>query len=242
MRVPQRGRAILRKLSPHEPQQAFRPGDFVLTASDGGLARTLGWASASAINHAGIIIDPLGSVIEANPELLSGGRLYRLTTIADYLNAGKPCWIGYVELREGTRQAVVAYAEHLLHAHGATWSPGRFWIFVHALLSIAPRTALRRSALLRPLYELVDRHALVLREEHCYASSELVARALERGGFIWEHDPAQITPGDLYDRFRMDDTPVTLTPKFAGARRPRPGAARSASGPQRSATIMPFTP
>ncbi len=155
MRVPQRGRAILRRLSPHEPVQAFRPGDFVLTASDGGLARTLGWASGSAINHAGLIVDPLGSVIEANPELLSGGRLYRLTTIADYLNAGKPCWIGYVELREGTRQAVAAYAEHLLHAHGATWSPGRFWIFVHALLSTAPRTAIRRSPLLRPLHELM---------------------------------------------------------------------------------------
>ncbi len=242
MRVPQRGRAILRRLSPYEPQQAFRPGDFVLTASDGGLARTLGWAAGSGINHAGIIVDPLGSVIEANPELLSGGHLYRQTTIADYLNAGKPCWIGYVELREGTRQAVVAYAEHLLHARGATWSPGRFWIFVHALMSIAPRTAIRRSPLLRPLYELMDRHALVLREEHCYASGELVARALERGGFIWEHDPAQITPGDLYDRFRMDDTPVALTPKLAGARKPRPGAARSARDPQRSATIMPFTP
>src|SRR5260221_1509829 len=124
MRVPQRGRAILRRLSPHEPVQAFRPGDFVLTASDGGLARTLGWASGSAINHAGLIVDPLGSVIEANPELLSGGRLYRLTTISDYLNAGQPCWIGYVELREGTRQEVVDCAEHLLHEHGPAWSPG----------------------------------------------------------------------------------------------------------------------
>src|SRR5260221_14116529 len=75
MRVPQCGRAILRRLSPYEPQQAFRPGDFVLTATDGGLARTLGWAAGSGNNHAGLLVAPLGSEIDANPELLTSGPL-----------------------------------------------------------------------------------------------------------------------------------------------------------------------
>ena len=45
-----------------------------------------------------------------------------------------------------------------------------------------------------------------LREDLCYSSGELVARALERGGFIWEHDPAQVTPADIFRRYRQPES------------------------------------
>jgi len=40
-----------------------------------------------------------------------------------------------------------------------------------------------------------------LKEENIFTSAELVACALERGGFIWDRDPAYITPAALFERF-----------------------------------------
>jgi hypothetical protein len=243
MRVPQRGRAILRRLSAHDAIGAFRPGDFVLTSNSAGLARLLGWATGSKINHAGIIVDPLGAVVEANPSLLADARAFRMTSVADYLKAGKPCWIGYVELREGSRQDVVAYIEHLVRAQGVLSATGQLWQALHAILSIAPRAWTRRVAWLRPLHATLDRHALIIREEHCYSSGELVARALERGGFIWDCDPAHVTPADLFERYHLADAPVRLTPKSLSALRSRERVTvgrRELSGER--ATITHFAP
>lgn len=245
MRVPQRGRAILRRLSAHEPVRVFRPGDFVLTASNGGLARLLSWASGREMNHAALIVDPLGTVIEANPNLLAPGRPFRVASIADYHNAGRPCWVGYVELREGTRHDVVAYAEHVLKAHSETPWLGRLWLLLHTTLSIAPRALCGRFPPLRPLAAVLDRHTVVLREEYCFSSAELVARALERGGFIWDHDPAYITPADLFERYHLADAPVVLVPETRQpARRATATAHSGATTPmrRRSATITPFVP
>jgi hypothetical protein len=197
----------------HDAVLAFRPGDFLLTSSDAGLARLLGWATGSQINHAGVIMDPMGTVVEANPTLLDGGRALRLTTIADYLKAGKPCWIGYVELREGSRQDVVAFVEHLFRAQSPASASGQLWQALHTIIAVAPRAWSRHTSWLRPLHSALDQHALVVREEHCYASAELVARALERGGFIWDRDPAHITPADLFERYHHVDAPVAIEPK-----------------------------
>src|SRR5262249_7355119 len=182
MRVPQRGRAILRRLSAHGPVPAFRPGDFLLTSSDGGLARLLGWATGGALNHAALITDPLGTVAEATPAFLADPHPFRVSSVSHYLRAGKPCWIGYVELREGTRQDVIGYAEHLLRAQSSGILAGRIWQALHTLLGIAPRSWMERAKWLAALHRFLDRHAIVLREEHAFASGELVARALERGG------------------------------------------------------------
>ncbi len=242
MRVPQRGRAILRRLSPQDSVRAFRPGDILLTASDGGLARLLGWATGGNLNHAALIVDPLGTVVEANPTLLSDARAFRLTTVSDYLQSGKPCWIGYVELREGTRQEVVAYAEHLLRAGGTHTLAGRLWLALHALVAVAPRARTARHAGLRALQPFFDRHALVVREEHCLSSGEFVARALERGGFIWDRDPAHITPDELFQRYHLSESAATITPMpLARARKVR----RRASPPSAVATQeggAPITP
>jgi hypothetical protein len=203
----------LRRLSAHDGVRVFRPGDFLLTSSDAGLARLLGWATGHTINHAGIIVDPTGAVVEANPTLLADARMFQLTTVADYLKAGKPCWIGYVELREGSRQDVVAYAHHLLVANGRVSGSGQLWQALQTVLSVAPRAWTRRAPWLRPLHHLFDRHALVVHEEHYFSSGEFVARALERGGFIWDRDPAHVTPADLFERYHLADAPVRLAPK-----------------------------
>jgi hypothetical protein len=234
MRVPQRGRAILRRLSAHEAMRVFRPGDFLLTCSDGGLARLQGWASGGPLNHAAVIIDPLGSVVEANPTLVRDARPFRLTTIAEYLQAGKPCWIGYVELREGTRQDVAGYAEHLLRAGGSSSLSGRLWLALHTLFGIAPRTWAARVPWLAGVHGFLDDHAVVLREEHCFASGELVARALERGGFIWERDPAYVTPADLFASFHHLDAilePVQLTERRRAGMRRAPSTGARAFAP-----------
>jgi hypothetical protein len=204
MRVPQRGRAILRQLSPHESARGFRPGDFLLTTHNGALARLQGWATGCELNHAAIIVDQLGTIVEANPTL-GDARPFHLANVKDYLNAGKPCWIGYVELREGSRQDVVAYAQHLLRARHKGNATGRVWLALHTLFGIAPRALAGRVPWLNGLYRLLNDHAVVLREEHCYLAAELVARALERGGFIWESDPAYVTPADLLTSFHQLD-------------------------------------
>jgi hypothetical protein len=240
MRVPQRGRAILRRLSAQDAVRAFRPGDFVLTTSDGGMARLLGWATGGELNHAAIIIDPLGTVVEANPTFLADTRAFRTCSVAEYLRAGRPCWIGYVELREGTRQDVVAYAEYLLRARGTISLSGRVWMALHTLLSIAPRALASRYASLRGMREVLESHAVVLREEHCYAAAELVARALERGGFIWDRDPAHVTPAELFRRYHLaEPAPVTPMPIARMRRRSTAGAT---AGTGRRGAITPFAP
>ena len=245
MRVPQRGRAILRRLSPHDSIRTFRPGDFLLTRSDAGLARILGWASGSELNHAALIVDPMGTVIEAAPTLLADMHAFRSSTVSAYLRSGKPCWIGYVELREGTRQDVVAYAEHLLRGSGYVSPMGRVWLALHAAFGVAPRAWTARVPWLLPLHAFFERHAIVLREEHCFSSGELIARALERGGFIWEGDPANVTPADLFARYHQEEAPVHLegsrvTSIARASRTSRSAESRVPVGT--TASITPFAP
>lgn len=242
MRVPQRGRALVRRLSPHETVRAFRPGDFVLTISDGGLARLQGWATAAAINHAAIITDPLGTVVEANPQLVGDARAARLSSVTDMMRAGKPCWIGYVELREGTRPDVVAFVEQLAHSQTQVTFAGRFWLTAHTALCIAPRALSAKVSWLRSLHRLLDRHALTIREEHSYLSGELVARALERGGFIWDRDPSHITPADLFQRFHFADESVSMPPTSLAAERGKRRGSQPETPRVTTGSITPFAP
>lgn len=241
MRVPHRGRAILRRIGPRDAISTFRPGDFVLTTSDGAAAGLLGIATSCELNHAALIVDPLGTTVEANPNLLADARAYRTASVADYLRAGRPCWIGYVELREGTRQEVVALAEHLVRAAGAPSPTGRLLMALHTLVSILPRALAARVAVLAPLRAYFDEHALVLREELCYSSGELVARALERGGFIWDRDPAHVTPAYLFDRFHLRE-PAPVTPLPLRRLRPEEKIPRPARGRAERGKLMSFAP
>lgn len=213
MRVPLRGRAILRRITPRDTVRAYRPGDFVLTTSEGGAATLLGMATGCDLNHAAIIVDALGTTVEANPNLVEDPRAFRTSCVADYQRAGRPVWIGYVELREGSRDAVVAYAEHLVRSRTASGLGARLLLALHALLAIAPRTLAAHFSWTHGLAAYLDDHGLVIRGEHCFASGELVARALERGGFVWDRDPANVTPAFLFERYALrEPAPVTPMP------------------------------
>jgi hypothetical protein len=238
MRVPLRGRAILRRVTPHESVRAYRAGDFVLTTSEGGEATLLGMATASDLNHAAIIVDALGTTVEANPNLIADPRAFRTSCIADYLRAGRPVWIGYVELREGSRDEVVAYAEHLVRSRAASGLGARLLLALHALVALAPRTLVAHFGWTRALAAYLDDHGLVIRGEHCFASGELVARALERGGFIWDRDPANVTPAFLFERYALRE-PAQVTPMPLHRLRPP-----SRSGPHRGpgAPVTRFAP
>jgi hypothetical protein len=230
MRVPQRGRAILRRLNSTDTVRAYRPGDFLLTTSSCGLARLVGWATGSRLNHVALILDPSGTVAEANPSLLADPRAFRLTSVAEYLRAGQPCWIGYVEFREGTRQEVLAYAEHLLRSRCVVSPLGRLCLALHTVISVAPQSLAARYSWLRALHDLLSRSSVVLREDYCFSSAEFVARALERGGFIWESDPAHVTPAELYERYCPRDEATWRTPTLITQKR-RTSATSARSAP-----------
>jgi hypothetical protein len=205
MRLLQRGRAIVRRLPSRAEGRTYRPGDFVLLRSEGALARALGLATGGQLNHAALIVDPSGGLIEATPHALPGASALRRTHLANYLAAGTPCWVGYVELQEGTRQSVVEFAEWHYNAQSTLSEIGLLALMLHVFLCVAPRARAAHHSWLRGLRPLFDRYALVLREEHTYLSGELVARALERGGFLWDMDPSHITPAELFARFHLRD-------------------------------------
>jgi hypothetical protein len=249
MRVSQRGRAILRRISAHNALggnddardtsiPTFRPGDFLLTSSQGGLARLLSLATGSKINHAAVIIDPKGTLIEANPSFFRPRQSFRLSSVSHYLKTGAPCWIGYVEVREGSRQEVAGYAEHLLRARGSSSMLGRLWLVLHTLLSIAPRSFAAHFSSTSLLRHALEHRSLIMREDLCYSSGELVARALERGGFIWEHDPAQITPADIFHRYRQPELAPTLSPPMT-AKIVRESLVGARTNPRKSSTVAP---
>ncbi len=237
MRVPLRGRAILRRVTPHDGVRAYRPGDFVLTSSEGGSATLLGMATASDLNHAAIIVDAFGTTVEANPNLIEDPRAFRTSSVADYLRAGRPVWIGYVELREGSRDAVVAYVEHLVRSRAASGLGARLLLALHALVALAPRTLAARFNRTKALAAYLDEHGLVIRGEHCFSSAELVARALERGGFVWDRDPANVTPAYLFERFALRE-PAPVTPMPLHRLRPPSQSARRGT----SAPVTRFAP
>jgi hypothetical protein len=106
-----------------------------------------------------------------------------------------------VELLDGTRSEVVRFAEQMLQEQRGFTEWQFAGLLLHIGMSIAPRHLTGKYRLLRPLHGLFDHHALVLKEENIFTSAELVARALERGGFLWGKDPAHITPADLFERF-----------------------------------------
>jgi hypothetical protein len=202
----------------------------------------LGLATGGTLNHAALVVDASGGLIEANPSVMSGEACLRRSHIEDYLATGKPCWVGYVELQEGTRQSVVEYAERLCTMQGRFSELGMFVLLLQSLLCIAPRARTARHGWLRPLHPLFDRHALVLREEHTYLSGEFVARALERGGFLWDRDPAHVTPAELFARFHPhDDSAGGVLVPLATARQARHAgrAEQPARGPAQVSLFIP---
>ena len=222
MRVIGRGRAIVRRLPPRAENRTYRPGDFVLTRAAGALAGMTGLATGGEMNHAALLVDASGGLLEVNPSLTLGQGPLRRSHIADYQEAGVHCWVGYVELAEGTRSAVIDFAEREYATQSGLTGIGVALLAVANFLCVAPRARTARHAWLRPLLPLFDRHALVVREEHTYLAGEFVARALERGGFHWDVDPVFVTPAELFERYHMrEESEVGVLVTLAEARRER---------------------
>lgn len=202
MRVSPRGRAILQRISGDEAAgRSYRPGDFVLTRSGGTLARSMGLATSSGINHAALIVDSSGGLIEVNPFFVTAEGGLRRSHICEYLERGAPVWVGYVELVDGTRNEVARFAEQMLQEQRRFTEWQFAGLLLHLGMGIAPRSLTGKYRALQFVHGLFDHHALVLKEENIFTSAELVACALERGGFIWDRDPAYITPAALFERF-----------------------------------------
>lgn len=232
MRVSPRGRAILQRISGDEAAgRSYRPGDFVLTRSGGALARGMGLATTSGINHAALIVDSSGGLIEVNPFFVTSEGGLRRSHICDYLERGMPVWVGYVELVDGTRSEVVRFAEQMLQEQRRFTEWQFAGLLLHLGMGIAPRALTGKYRVLQFVHGLFDHHALVLKEENIFTSAELVACALERGGFIWDRDPAYITPAALFERFCPPGYTQLLKRAVLSRRRvPKPNAAVRAGG------------
>ncbi|HLW01671.1 MAG TPA: hypothetical protein VKT82_23640 [Ktedonobacterales bacterium] len=219
MRVSPRGRAILQPIAVETAsERTYRPGDFVLTHSGGTLAWSMGAATVSRLNQAALIVDSSGGLIEVNPFFITVSGGLRRAHVHEYLERGAPVLVGYVELLEGTRSEVVRFAEQMLEEQ-QRFSEWQFaGLLMHVGLGIAPRHLSGKVRALRPLHALFDHHALVFKEENIFTSAELVARALERGGFLWGKDPAYMTPADLLERFcppgRAQELRQMMVPKL----------------------------
>ena len=235
MRVSPRGRAILQPISAETAsERTYRPGDFVLTRGSGTLAWSMGAATASRLNQAALIVDSSGGLIEVNPFFITVSGGLRRAHINEYLERGAPVLVGYVELLEGTRNEVVRFAEQMLEEQ-QRFSEWQFaGLLLHLGLGIAPRNLSGKVHALRPLHLLFDHHALIFKEENIFTSAELVARALERGGFLWEKDPAYMTPADLLERFcppgRTQELRQMIAPKPRLLRARAPVGADAAPG------------
>jgi hypothetical protein len=185
----------------------------------------LGLATGCELNQAALIVDASGGLIEVNPFFITPSGGLRRSHIHEYLDKKAAVWVGYVEVVDGTRAEVVHFAEQMLEeqVHFSEWQFGG--LLLHIGMSIAPRHLTGRYPLLRPLHLLFDRHALILKEENIFTSAELVARALERGGFLWEKDPASITPADLCERFSPAQGKARWRPTMLNVQPvPRPAA------------------
>jgi hypothetical protein len=79
-----------------------------------------------------------------------------------------------------------------------------------------------------------------MRENLCYSSGELVARALERGGFIWEYDPALITPADIFHRYCQPE--LVLAPQSAKGARVASKSLVAARAKPGVTPLAPYTP
>jgi hypothetical protein len=187
-------------------------------------------ATASHINQAALIVDSSGGLIEVNPYFVTAWGGLRRSHINEYLERGAPVLVGYVELLEGTRPEVVRFAEQMLQEQ-QRFSEWQFaGLLLHLGIGIAPRNLTGRYRVLRSLHGLLDHHALILKEENIFTSAELVARALERGGFLWGKDPAYMTPADLLERFcppgRSQELQQAARPLLKGRAPVRSGGSR----------------
>ena len=149
----------------------LKPGNFIVTTGGGFIDRLIQFSTMSKWNHAALVIDSKGTVIDV---IGTGIRKLPLSTFSqnDY-------HIVNVEMSDEDRKQVVAYAAFMLKKHAK-----------YGFVTIA-------SIVLK----ILTHSRLVIKLDGTLICSEFVANALAEGGVIWDKDTSLITPADLYNKF-----------------------------------------
>lgn len=183
------------RYGPGEVAQTFTPGDFILTHGNKLYDRLIRWAQRLQMrghdrrytrwNHAALILDQDGTIVEAN-----GGGVQR-NPISKYTPT--EYYIVHILAEDLDRGHEVAFAQ---------WAEGQRYgklTICSVFLSLAFGSTI--------IFGLQG-------QEIC---SGLVARALERAGYIFDQDPAHIMPADLAKHFDVEPpkkgTPIGKPPK-----------------------------
>ena len=178
---------------PGEEAAAFRPGDFILTHGNAWTSKMIRFGQRLRFrghdrkyarwNHAAILIDGEGSIVEA----LGSGVQQRHISVYKPTEYTLVRIDGVVQASQDREQAV----------EFAKWSRNQPYGFV-AIVSIA--------------YGLLTGGKFTFGFDGQHICSGLVARALERTGAIFNRTPSHIMPADLAKYFEVEPPPPT-TPK-----------------------------
>jgi len=183
------------RYGPGEAAQTFTRGDFILTHGNKMYDRLIHWAQGLKMhgddrkytrwNHAALIIDAAGTLVEANGDGVDCDSISKYTPTEYYLV--------HIEADDVERNNQVMFGK---------WAEGQRY----GKLTIC-------SVFLSLFFGSTIIFALQ-GQEIC---SGLVARALERAGYIFEQDPAHIMPADLAKYFEVQPpakgTPIGKPPK-----------------------------
>lgn len=169
------------RYGPGEAAQTYTRGDFILTHGNKTYDRLIHWAQGLKMhgpdrkytrwNHAALIIDEQGTIVEANGDGVDSNPISKYTPTEYYLV--------HIEAADIERDNEVKFGQ---------WAEGQrygkltiFSVFLSLLFGSTIIFALQG-------------------QEIC---SGLVARALERTGYIFDDDPAHIMPADLAKCFEV---------------------------------------
>lgn len=172
----------IQRYGPGEAAQDFTPGDFILTHGNKMYDRLIHWAQGLQMhgpdhkftrwNHAALIIDQDGTIVEANGDGVDQNPISKYTPTEYYLV--------HIQADDVERRNMIAFAK---------WANGQPYgklticsVFLSLLLGSTMIFALQG-------------------QEIC---SGLVARSLERAGYIFDKDPAHIMPADLAQSFQVE--------------------------------------
>jgi hypothetical protein len=183
------------RYGPGEAAESFTRGDFILTHGNKTYDRLVHWAQGLQMhgedrkytrwNHAALIVDDGGTIVEANGNGVCQNPISKYTPTEYYLV--------HILAEDVERDNEVAFG---MWAQGQEY--GKMTI-CSVFLSLAFGSTI--------IFALQG-------QEIC---SGLVARALERAGYIFDQDPAHIMPADLAKYFEVEPpekgTPKGLAPK-----------------------------
>ena len=148
-----------------------KAGTFLVTSGTSIFDRIIQFSTLSKWNHAALIIDSKGTIIEVVEQ---GIRKRSLKQFAD-----NDYHLVDIVMSNQDRLQVKAYAQFMLQKHES-------YGFM-TILSI--------------ILQVLTHSRFVIKLDGTLICSEFVAKALSEGGIIWDKDTSLITPADLYNKF-----------------------------------------